>query len=153
VRRGVRTTVAVVAAGSVFITGCYRFTPAETASLGVGTVIRLHLTDDGSAAVAAYVGPRMELLDGTLTEFAGDTVVVVKLQETTSRGGAVTEWAGETVRVPRRGVASADRREKSPTRTGILAAAIVVAVVVIGAGFSLFGSQSGGRGSSGSTPK
>jgi len=148
-----RTTAGAVAAASLCITGCYRFTPAETASLGVGTMIRLHLTDDGSVAVAPYVGPRVELIDGTLTEVSGDSIVVMKLQETTSRGGAVTEWAGELVRVSRRGIASADRREKSATRTGIVAAAIVAAVVVIGAGFSLFGSRSGGRGSSGSTTK
>jgi hypothetical protein len=143
----------MVAATSVFLTGCYRYTPTETASLGEGTSIRLHLTDDGSAAMTPVVGARMELLDGTLTTVSGDSIVVMRLRETTSRGGATTEWAGESVRVPRRGIASAERKEKSPTRTGIAAAAIIAAVIAIAAGFSLSGSSGGKRSSDGSTPK
>lgn len=153
VRRGVRTAAAVAAAVSMFLTGCYRFTPAETSSLGEGTSIRLHLTDDGSAAMTPFVGPRMELMDGTLTTLSGDSIVVMRLRETTSRGGATTEWAGESVRVPRRGIASAERKEKSPTRSGIAAAAIVAAVIAIAAAFSLSGSSGGKRSPDGSTPK
>lgn len=152
-RRGIRTTVGLVSATAVFTTGCYRFTPAETASLGPGTTVRLHLTDDGSAAMTTIVGPRVELLDGMLAEFLGDSLVVLRLQEATSRGGSVTEWAGESVRVPRRAIASAERKERSPQRTAIVAAAIVAGVIAIASGFNLFGSTSGKRGTDGSTPK
>jgi hypothetical protein len=153
-RPQVRTAGIVLAVlVSVLLAGCYRFTPAEVASLSPGAPVRLRLTDDGSAMVAAYIGPRMESVDGVITEFAGDSAVVVRMQQTMSRGGAVTEWAGESLSVPRRAIAGAERKTRSPQRTALAAAGGVAAVVAIAAGFNLFGSFGGGRGGPSGSPK
>lgn len=139
--------------GFLLLAGCYRFTPAETNSLSPGTSVRLRLTEDGSAMVAVSVGPRMESVDGTLREFAGDSAVVLGLQQTTSRGGSVTEWSGEMLLVPRRAIAAAERKERSPQRTAFMAAAGVAAVVALAASFNLFGSRAGGKTPAGPAPK
>jgi hypothetical protein len=149
--RAIGTVLSLLLAAA--LAGCYRFTPAEVTSLSPGTSVRLHLTDDGAAAMAPYVGPRMESLDGILTECAGDSVVVMRLEQTMSRGGAVTEWNGESVSVPRRAIAGAQRKSRSPQRTAIVAAGGVAAIVAIAAGINLIGSRNGGRTMQGGTPR
>ncbi len=148
-----RIVIGAMSATAVFLTGCYHYTREEMVSFRAGTTIRLHVTDDGSVLVAPLVGPRIELLDGELTGFEGDSAIMLELRETTGRGGAVTEWAGEPLRVPRRAIASAERKERSPQRSAIVAAGVVGAVIAIAAGFNLFGSLLGGHGQPKTSPK
>jgi hypothetical protein len=132
-------------------TACYQYLPSQPASVRVGEEVRLHLTNNGSAALQPLVGADVEAIDGRVVSRA-DTAYAVQVGGTTKRAGVTAIWNGEQIEVPVGAVASVDRRVLSKRKTFLMSAmsiagAALVAVVIS----SVAGGGSGGP-DTGTTP-
>lgn len=138
--------------GAVVLGACYDYVPQVAQQPTPGTEVRLTLTDLGSASAAAAVGPRVESVDGRITQITGDSIVVAATQ-TTRQGGVESTWNGERVALPRSAVASIGVRRLSASRTALASAVGVAAVVGTIAGFHIGGSGTGATISKSPTPQ
>ncbi|MGH7676674.1 MAG: hypothetical protein ACREMV_15525 [Gemmatimonadales bacterium] len=133
----------VVAA--LVLAGCYRYVPLAAPTPEPGARVQLELTDAGSAALAASVGPRVTLIEGELLAVHAETldlgVVAVRFYD-----GQENYWKGERVAIPRGAIASSRQRRLSAPRTLLFAGAIVAAAASVGTATGALGGGSGGGG-------
>jgi len=98
------------------------------------------------AALAPYVGNRIELIDGRVSSIA-DTAVTLAVTGTTDRIGTETSWRGEQVTIPRGMVAEFGGRSINRRRSFMVGGIAAGLVAAVGVGFGISGSGGGGRGS------
>lgn len=111
------------------LAGCYVYKPVGTGSPPSGRQVRLTLTDAGTANLAAELGPSVEAVGGRLTSDSG-AAYLLALSETRKRNGVEIDWRGEEVSMSKSFVATLEQREFSRTRTAVLSAGVVSAIVV-----------------------
>ncbi len=146
-RRAVRLAIA---GGALLAPGCYSYQNMAGREPVPRTEISVTLTDSGSVALAAEVGPRVRTLKGKVLEVTPD-IIRLEMIETTDFRGMESLWRGEPVSVPRRLTASMDQRQFSLWRTVVTAAGGVALVVVAGVAIGEAGSS--GSGKPGDPPK
>ena len=97
-----------VSVATVLSVGCYTYTPVDPNATLAGQVTRVKLTDAGSFAVAPYIGPYGDSLDGRVTQ-KDDSGLVLSVVQVTRRSGVEETWRERVGarREQRRGV---DRR-------------------------------------------
>ena len=111
------------------LAGCYVYSPVSAASSPAGIPVRLTLTDAGTANLAPELGPSVEAVGGRLLNDSGDAYLLA-LSDSRKRNGMEIDWRGEQVTISKSLVASIQERQFSRTRTGILAAGLIGAMVV-----------------------
>ncbi len=109
--------------------GCYVYSPVNTARSPTGLPVRLTLTDAGTANLAAELGPSVEAVGGRLLNDSGESYVLA-LSESRKRNGVEIDWRGEQVSISKSLVANIQQRQFSRTRTGVLTAGVIGAIVV-----------------------
>lgn len=113
-------------------TACYAFVPVSTgAAPKVGDQVRVRLTPDGTAGMAAQLGPGVTSAEGTLQAAPGGDLVVgvvsVRLTEDIDRS-----WNGENVTTfPARYVAGVDVRTLDASKTRVAAIGGGLAILAI----------------------
>lgn len=143
-----RLLLALSIAGTPLLSSCYEYVRTDNPTSLVGRQVQLVLTDAGTAAEAAMVGPSVEAIEGRYVALSeGTAVIAVTLTRT--RSGQEVDWRGERVAVPMQHIASFLERRFSQSRTAF--AGGLAAAGVIGATVALRGR--GGASGSGSTPK
>jgi hypothetical protein len=98
------------------------------------------LTEEGSVAVAALVGPRVAAIDGRLTA-RDDSTVSLAVTSTTRRNGVEDPWSGEPVVVRRAAVNALEERVFSGRRTAVAAAITAGALAAV---YAIVGGITGG---------
>ena len=112
------------------LAGCYAYEPVQTTSPPVGQPVRLTLTEAGSVNLAPELGPSVEAVGGKLLGDSGNAYLVA-LSESRKRNGIEIDWRGEQVSISKSLVADIQHRQFSPTRTAILSAGMVTALVLL----------------------
>jgi len=153
-RRPVRPSFSAVAvsAAAVLTVGCYTYTPISSSAVPANQKTRVNLTEEGSFAVARFIGPYGNSLDGRITQ-TDDSGFVMAVSQVTRRTGVEESWRGEPVRVPRSAVASVSMPKLSRTRSALVAGGVIA--VALGLATTLGGGSILGRngGSTGSGQK
>jgi hypothetical protein len=126
---------------------CYQYSAFQPNLTTLGKAVRVQLTYDGTAHVAALVGPGADYLDGNLTSLT-DSAYTIALADLGRRNGTEETWKGEAVTVSRSDVESIELRKASPSKSAALTAALVggAALVAraIGAGEGAIRTRAGG---------
>ena len=150
-RRPVRPSFAAtaVSVATVLTVGCYTYTPINPTAAPAGQRSRVQLTEAGSFAIAQYIGPYGNALDGRITQ-RDDSGLVMSVTQVTRRSGVEESWRGEPVRVPNSAVAAVSIPKFSRSRSALMAGGIVATALVLaaslGGGFTLGRSGGGGGG-------
>ncbi|MEO7965820.1 MAG: hypothetical protein ABIT38_18060 [Gemmatimonadaceae bacterium] len=100
-------------------TGCYTYQDlAPGPSVATGSIVRLELTDGGTADAAKTIGPYVVTLEGPVqaADQEGITVSVTSLRR---RGEGDTQWNGESVNIGRGGIRFLRQRTSSRGRTAL----------------------------------
>ena len=134
---------------TLVLASCFQYnTTAPGTVVAAGQSVRLDLTDAGRVDVAPMAGAGVDRIEGIVDAFESDTI---RLQVTALRRRDIPEsWTRERLKVAARDVSQVSVRRFSPTRTALLAGAIVV-----GASSFRFGTSDsflGGKKSPGTTP-
>jgi hypothetical protein len=141
----------IVLFAAVVLSGCYSYTPITSPAPGVGSDVRVDLTDLGSAQLANTVGQRVGAIDGR-TVSASDTSLTLTVAQTISHDGTVAHWNDEQVVIPRGAIARIQGRRLDTGRTYLASAVTVAGAFVVGKIFGLgnglggFISHGGGSG-------
>ena len=125
------------------LTGCYSYRPVAVAQPSSGQPVRVVLSDSGSTALAALLGPSTAVVTGRMIGSSADAYLV-SVRGTLTRTGREADWAGEQVSIPRSLVARLDARVFSRSRTAVAAVGLAAATLIareafLGAG-GVFGS-------------
>ena len=125
------------------LAGCYEYEPVRTTSSPIGQPVRLTLTEAGSVNLAAELGPSVEAVGGKLLGDSANAYLVA-LSESRKRNGIEMDWRGEQVSISKSLVADIQQRQFSRTRTGVLSAGLVTALVLLERAFWGSGGVFGG---------
>jgi hypothetical protein len=124
---------------------CYRYVPATTTDLVVGSAYRGHLTEEGSRRVAPIVGEDVVGFDGRIVTVT-DTAYLVAMSATMKRTDPrPTVWTGEQLVIPRSAVNRFELRELDRPRT--MRAAALYTAGIVGIGILVFSIKSIASGS------
>ena len=132
--------------------GCYRYVPlpaAGVASVTPGSDVRLHLTGDGSARVAAALGTPAAVLAGRAERADRDSVSLLVSETGAAGADATTRWVGERVTLPFSAVARGERRTLDRRRSFLVGAGIVLAAA---ASYAALRAATGGGAEGGRDP-
>ena len=137
-RRFRAAVVAVAAAWSILLQGCYRSLPLRQGVAPETGRVELVLNDQGRAALSERLGPMVEKVEGEMLSQTADsyTVSVVRISQL---NGGTALWNGERVTIPMSQLLGYQVRQLDKLRTIGLAAAVTVAMVVLFLGKSLIG--------------
>lgn len=122
---------------------CYRYEPTTRTPTTVGTDVRVHLTEEGSLAVAATLGASIASLDGGVAADSGDALRFT-IVRTRTRADREVAWTGEEVSVPRSAIARIERRTLDKWKTIRTAIMYGVGVVALSAGIKAIAAGAGG---------
>jgi hypothetical protein len=127
--------------------GCYAYLPTTANRPSPGSAVQLALTDSGTVALAASVGPSVSSVSGLFVSDSADTYLL-KVTRTARRDGTESDWKGERIVVSRALISSVSTRRFSPGRT------ILFSAITTGALVSIVEAFAGGGGASapGGTP-
>ena len=95
-----------------------------------GAVVLLDLNDRARIDLGERIGPSAERIEGTLQSYS-DSVYVVRISSVSYLGGRTNKWSGEQFAVPTALVARTRVREFSRSRTTLVGAGIVGAIVAL----------------------
>jgi hypothetical protein len=104
--------------------------PVESFPPPVGNDLVAMLTDVGSVEMASVVGPRVTGVSGRYLGLAGDSLLL-SVKTVIKRDGNEEFWRGEQVSIPRSIVATLQRRQFSPVRSGAIVGGVVALLVGI----------------------
>ena len=139
----------VLLAGSLTLTaGCYYYEPLARPDPEAGTYMQVMLTDSGTSHFWPYLGPDVGDLRGRLVN-ADHQAIALSVDAVDLRHGQVLSWKGETVNLGREFVARLDERHLSKSRSVLLAAGSVLALIATFTAFDNFGIGSKGGGGGG----
>jgi hypothetical protein len=128
------------------LSACYDLTPITVTPTGfaaavpVGRTVEAVLSEAGTAALTARVGPNAGTLLGTVTRFTTDTVDIA-LTEVRTRAGLAYFLQGAVIPIGRNDLAQLRVRALNRPRT-----AIATALGVTAAGWIIYGVRFGGGG-------
>jgi hypothetical protein len=128
-------------------TACYSYHPLQAPVPASGTRVAAELTDAGSVAMAAQVGPQVVSVRGEVLESDRDGLLLA-LSSVLGRNDQETFWKGERVRLPLATVARVEQRRFALGKTMLFGA---VAVGGILAAIKAFQGDGNGGGISGGT--
>jgi hypothetical protein len=119
-------------------TGCYRYVPARTGAVPVGTEVRLHVTPEAAARVEPVVGSSLQEVDGLLERWGDEVVLAVRVP---SGEGAIERDLRNRVILSPNEVIAVEVRERDRARTAILTAGLTAVGVgaVVAAISGVFG--------------
>lgn len=139
-----------LAMSGIFIlnAGCYYYQPLETATPQPGTYLQIMLTDSGTTHFWPYLGPDVGDLRGRLVT-AEPQALALSVESVEQRHGQVLSWKGETVTLGREYVARMNERRLSKSRSVLMAAGSVAALIATLSVFTNLGIGSGGGGGGG----
>lgn len=115
-------------------TACQVYTPVQLSPSLAGKEVRVSLTRSGAADLARTLGAPADFVDGRLTS-SSDSVLVVQMKSLTRMNGVEDSWNGESVRIPAADIARVETSRISPTRSAILAVAVVGGAIMAGRSF------------------
>lgn len=104
----------------VTVSGCYAYTPLNSAS-ATGTTVSFVLTDAGRVALGQNIGAEARAVEGEI-ESATDSGYVLHVTSVSYINGQTNAWTGERLAVRRQDVTDARKRTFSKSRTALLAA-------------------------------
>jgi hypothetical protein len=139
---------AVLAAGTILLSGCYTYRPLATSQPEPGTRVSAELTDDGARQLSGQLGPQVEHVEGDVLVVDSNGVQLAVRQVQTNRGNQV-DWSGEKVIIPNVAVSGWQRHQLSVGGTGVMGGLLVGVLYGM---YQLFGGEGGieGTGSGGS---
>jgi hypothetical protein len=137
-----RWAVWVLAAMLPTLHACYEYVPLGTTTPPVNQLIDMQITDAGRVALGDRFGQGVVDIVGRITSQQGNELTV-NVYSVKQLNGETTQWSGETVRLDRANIGMLKGRQLSATRTGLVAAGGVAALVVLLTNRSLLGSFSG----------
>ena len=143
-----RIRTPVLFAALVATAGCYTYRPVASPHLEPGRFVVAELTERGSERLAGYLGRDVRQVRGRCLSVS-DSALVVSVSSVELQGGVTLGWQGETVSLPRGLIARLEERRLARGRSAVVVGGSIVAVVAVGAGFSLLG---GGSASAGGPP-
>jgi hypothetical protein len=135
---------------AILLCGCYVNVPIATTP-DPGQRVHVSLTDQGSVDLAQYLGRNIGSVDGRLVN-GNDSTLTLSVSQVSTRGGDDEFWKGETVKLPRRSVATVEGRKLSFWRSGLIASALVGGLAII-AGSGISGNSGGKTSPPIQTPK
>ena len=103
-----------------WVCACYGYYPAAAPTPATGAQVAVMLNDAGTAAMARWVGPSAEVLEGRLSSDSGSSVVL-SMRNVRQHDGRETPWKGERIVVEKQFVASLRERRFSRGRTALAA--------------------------------
>jgi hypothetical protein len=130
-----------VVVAACLMPACYSYSPLTTPGPEPGTYLAVTLTDSGSRALAAYLGPTARVVRGRYLSRADEGLQLSVSSVQLDRGDMLS-WAGETVTVPAALVASLEVRRLAKGRSALAAGVGVAGVVVVAGAFTLAGNGS-----------
>ena len=126
---------------------CYQYSALQPTPATVGKAVRVQLTNDGTAHLAAMVGPGADYVDGNLTSMT-DSSFTLSLADLGRRNGTEESWKGEPVTIARSDVESIALRRASAGRSAALTAALIGGAALVarglGAGEGAIRTRTGG---------
>lgn len=125
---------------AIVLCGCYVNVPLATTP-APGERVHVSLTDQGSVDLAQYLGRNIGSVDGRLLD-GNDSTLVLSVSQVSTRAGEDDFWKGESVTLPRRSIATMEKRKLSFWRSGLIASALVGGLAII-AGSGITGSSGG----------
>ena len=127
----------------ILAAGCYYYMPLARPDPTAGTYLQVMLTDSGTSHFWPYLGPDVGDLRGRLVD-ADQQKIALSVEAVDLRHGQVLTWKGETVNLGREFVARLDERHLSKSRTALLTAGSVLALIATLTAFDNFGIGAGG---------
>lgn len=137
-----RNACAALALWSLAVSGCYRYEPVLVAAPARGDRLNAELTDEGSKAVAALVGPRVRSVEGEFVA-RNDSALTLAVRIVRKENGVEDYWKGEPVSMPRAAVSRLAERRLARGRTTLVAGLAALGAVSLGL---LLGDQLGSSG-------
>ncbi|HJQ12616.1 MAG TPA: hypothetical protein VJ840_16405 [Gemmatimonadaceae bacterium] len=130
--------------------GCYQYAAFQPTPTTVGKVVRVQLTDAGTARIAPLVGPGAGYVEGNLSSLT-DSSYSIALAALGRRNGTEEAWKGEQVTLSHSDVGSIQLRKASAGKSAALTAALVSGAALvaraIGAGEGAARTKTGGSSS------
>ena len=131
---------------------CYNYRPVTQPLAPAGQRLRVSLSPEGTTELAKYLGPRVEMVEGTLVSVQPDGTMSVAVEWVQTPGGVRQPWMGEGgVAIPATYIQNVQQHTLNK-RASVLAAAgitgglIALAVLALNAGGSQGGGGDGGGG-------
>ena len=122
-----RRWVAVVLAGTHFLTGCYTYVPASVQP-SPGAEVAFDISDAGRVALAERLGPGVTRVEGRVTDATTDEYAMRVSALSQINSGRV-RWSGESVRLRREYVVRSEQRKFSRGRTALAVGGAVLGLV------------------------
>jgi hypothetical protein len=140
-----------ILSASLLTVACYRYASLETpAALEPGSIVRVEVSDAGTAGLVSALGTRVTNLEGTVVAATPDSVVIA-LSKVRRREMGEAGWSGEQVTLTPLFIRAMQLRSFSRQRS---AWAVGAALVATAGGFIWIrtGSTGGGGGGGGGGP-
>lgn len=129
------------------LAGCYRWVPLTT-DTPIGSAVHLDVTDEGTVALVAVAGPRVQSIVGDLLDPRPDTLVIAVREVLTRDGNTYflqgTRLSIATAHLQRIQVRQLDRRRTTLAVLGGVVAAVAMTEALQAAGFGRDGTEGGG---------
>lgn len=133
-------------------TACYAYQPV-LGTPHVGTGVRFQLSAEGTAALAAFLGPNVLEVTGRLNDVLPSGVLVVAPEWVKTSNGVLQPWSGEgAVQFSREYVRALDVRTFNRRRTTMASITVVSGLLVIAVIALKAGGSHGSDGPSGGSP-
>lgn len=134
------------------LSGCYEYYQVPAGVAPLERDVLLTLTDSGSVALAARIGPSGEVISGRLLADSAESFRM-SVSSVRQRAGFDVGWNGEGLLVPRPLVARVAERRFSPTRTAVFGGLLIGVLTALREGFGGPGVASPGAGPGQPGPK
>jgi hypothetical protein len=130
------------------LNGCYSYVPARSGPPGQGSRIRIHLSEPQDVRLTHVTGNEIVLVGGELVRLDADTATL-SAYSLRARSGYEFLGTGETVRIPRRVIASVEEHRISPAKTVVLAGVVALGSALLATAVQSGGSEGRGPGNAG----
>ena len=124
---------------ALLLQGCYESLPLQQGAAPTDTQIEFVLNDAGRVALAPKLGAAVEKVRGNITAVDGESYTMAVTQ-VLQYGGASATWNSEKVVVLKGHTVGFQVRQLDKTRSTLLAGVVIVGIVALFFGKSLFGS-------------
>ena len=131
---------------------CYNYRPVAQPLAPAGQRLRVSLSPEGTTELAKYLGPRVEMVEGTLVSVQPDGTMSIAVEWVQTPGGVRQPWMGEGgVAIPAAYIQNVQQHTLNKTASvlaaaGITGGLIALAVLALNAGGSQGGGGDGGGG-------
>lgn len=142
------STARAFVAGFLLVTqACYAFVPVSSgASPRVGQPARIHLTAEGTAELARYLGPNVASAEGMVVSIADDRTILLAVETVRQANGLVQPWTGEgAVSIPATYRSEVHERVFQKRRSIVGGSLLALGMISLGV-IALRGAGSGGGG-------